>query len=139
MTGRDLTDLDVLRSYLAEASAFLEEEKRRLEGWRSSELARDERLTSEVLRPPAEGLPRLLEATRQLESWLPQLEDSFRAVREELDTLRQEHTQPGQILISRSAYEVGRDLIETTPLEPMAIKGHRDPEQVYELSGLRCL
>ncbi|HUW97061.1 MAG TPA: adenylate/guanylate cyclase domain-containing protein [Anaerolineae bacterium] len=50
----------------------------------------------------------------------------------------QEHAQPGQILISRAAYEMTRDLIETTPLEPIRIKGRRSPEQVYGLDGLRC-
>jgi adenylate cyclase len=110
MTGRDLAELDALHDYLAEVSAFLREEKRRLERWRSGELARDERLTSDALRPLAEDLPRLLEATTQVESWLPQLESSFGALRDELDTLRQEHTQLAAL------YDVGQVINSTLDL-----------------------
>jgi nitrate/nitrite-specific signal transduction histidine kinase len=48
---------------------------------------------ADVLEPLVEGVPRVLEATRDLESWLPELESSYRALREELDALRREHTQ----------------------------------------------
>jgi class 3 adenylate cyclase len=50
----------------------------------------------------------------------------------------QEQAQPGQVLISRSAYQMSGDLIETIALEPITVKGRGSPVHVYELVGLRC-
>ncbi len=103
-------ELNALHSYLAEVSAFFAEEKRRLEALRSGELTCDERLIPDVLGPLAEGVPGLLEATRDLESWLPELDSSFRALRDELDALRKEHTQLSAL------YDVGQVINSTLDL-----------------------
>ncbi|MFQ5613637.1 MAG: adenylate/guanylate cyclase domain-containing protein [Anaerolineae bacterium] len=49
----------------------------------------------------------------------------------------QENAQPGQILLSESAYEHVKDLVEANKLEPIQVKGRTAVEQVYELIGLK--
>lgn len=49
----------------------------------------------------------------------------------------QEHAQPGQILLSHSAYEGTKNLIEAVPLQSIQLKGRRSLEEVYELRGLK--
>jgi adenylate cyclase len=49
----------------------------------------------------------------------------------------EEHAQPGQILLSRAVYEMTQDLVDARALEPIMVKGHSRPEQVYELVGVR--
>jgi class 3 adenylate cyclase len=44
---------------------------------------------------------------------------------------------PGGVLISRSTYEQVRDQVEAKPLEPLHVKGRREPVQVYLVGGLR--
>jgi adenylate cyclase len=45
----------------------------------------------------------------------------------------EEHARPGEILLSRAVYETMEDLIVARALEPVMVKGHSRPEQVYEL------
>jgi adenylate cyclase len=49
----------------------------------------------------------------------------------------QEHAEPGQILLSQSAYERVRYLVEAIPLEPVQVKGRSTLEKVYELKELK--
>jgi hypothetical protein len=57
MTGNDLIELDALHGYLAGMSAFLAEEKSRLEGLGGGELSRDEPVIVDVRRPVVEVSP----------------------------------------------------------------------------------
>jgi class 3 adenylate cyclase len=44
---------------------------------------------------------------------------------------------PGGVLISKSTYEQVRDRVEAEPLEPLLVKGRREPVQVYLVRSLR--
>ncbi|HID62349.1 MAG TPA: adenylate/guanylate cyclase domain-containing protein [Anaerolineae bacterium] len=43
----------------------------------------------------------------------------------------------GQILISERTYQQARDIIEARPMEPIKVKGKKEPVTVYEVLGLR--
>ncbi len=45
--------------------------------------------------------------------------------------------EPGQILLSENTYNVVRGSIIATRLEPVQVKGKRDPQNIYELKGHR--
>ena len=49
----------------------------------------------------------------------------------------QEYAQPSQILLSQSAYERVKGLVQAVPLEAIQVRGRTALEKVYELQGLR--
>ncbi len=49
----------------------------------------------------------------------------------------EERAGPGQILISREAYQRVREWVEARPLPPMKLDGFQEPMEVYELLALR--
>jgi class 3 adenylate cyclase len=49
----------------------------------------------------------------------------------------QESAGTGQILISRQAFEKVANQVQVRPLEPLILKGKRQPVEVHELLGLR--
>jgi class 3 adenylate cyclase len=49
----------------------------------------------------------------------------------------QENSARGQIVISQTMYERVRDDIDASPLEPVQLKGKREPLAVYEVLGLK--
>jgi PAS domain S-box-containing protein len=49
----------------------------------------------------------------------------------------QESAAPGQILLSAALYEQVKEMVSVNPLPPLRVKGHAEPEEVYELWGLR--
>ncbi|MCZ7667572.1 MAG: adenylate/guanylate cyclase domain-containing protein [Chloroflexi bacterium] len=49
----------------------------------------------------------------------------------------QETAKPGQILLSSTAYDVVKDWVEVTALNPMRVKGRMALEQIYELHGVK--
>lgn len=49
----------------------------------------------------------------------------------------QGHAGPGQILLSAPAYELVRDRVEGRELGYIQVKGHSDPDLVYEVLGLK--
>ena len=49
----------------------------------------------------------------------------------------QENAGKSQIVISQTAYERVKDQIEVQPMEPMQVKGKREPIPVYQILGLK--
>jgi class 3 adenylate cyclase/tetratricopeptide (TPR) repeat protein len=48
----------------------------------------------------------------------------------------QQQAAPGEILIGRSTYRLARDAVRVEPLEPLTVKGKRDPVVAYRLREL---
>jgi adenylate cyclase len=63
----------------------------------------------------------------------------YTAIGDSVNTAKriQENSGLGQIVISQAAYERVKDAVEVAPLEPMQVKGKRDPLSVYEILGLK--
>jgi class 3 adenylate cyclase len=49
----------------------------------------------------------------------------------------QENAAPHQIIISREAFEAVSDAVAVNELEPILVKGERNPLQVFEVLGLK--
>jgi class 3 adenylate cyclase len=49
----------------------------------------------------------------------------------------QERAGGGQVLLSRSTYELVNDRVEVNALDPIQVKGRQATEQVYELRDVR--
>ena len=49
----------------------------------------------------------------------------------------QENARHDQILISQAAYDLVKDHVRVTALEPLLVKGHSTPEPVFEVLGLK--
>ncbi len=49
----------------------------------------------------------------------------------------QENAAPNQIIISRDTYEAVSDAVAVNALEPIRVKGKRDPLEVFEVIGLK--
>jgi PAS domain S-box-containing protein len=63
----------------------------------------------------------------------------YTAIGDSVNTTKrlQENSGRNQIVISGAAYERVRDFVEVQPMEPMTVKGKRDPIPVYEILGLK--
>ena len=63
----------------------------------------------------------------------------YTAIGDSVNTTKrlQENAGKNQIVISQVAYERVRDYINVVEMQPMIVKGKRDPIQVYEVLGLR--
>ncbi len=63
----------------------------------------------------------------------------YTAIGDSVNTTKrlQENAGKNQIVISQDAYERVKDKIEVRPMEPMSVKGKREPIPVYEVLGLR--
>ena len=46
--------------------------------------------------------------------------------------------QPGQILISKSTYELTKDFMRMKKLPPVQLKNISEPVEVYEVIGMKC-
>jgi hypothetical protein len=139
MKASDVQGLEVLHQYLVDVTEFLEIERSVLDRLLSYGAGGDRQSSTLASRldPLLERLPRMVEATRGIQGWLPEMESSITSLLEELDAQRREHAQPGQILLSEAAHERTKDIIEAVPLDPIKVKGRSSLEKVYELRGLR--
>jgi class 3 adenylate cyclase len=45
---------------------------------------------------------------------------------------------PGQILISKSTYELTRDFVKARKLPPVQMKNISRPVEIYEVIGMKC-
>lgn len=63
----------------------------------------------------------------------------YTAIGDSVNTAKrlQENSGRNQIVISGAAYERVRDFVEVQPMEPMTVKGKREPIPVYEILGLK--
>jgi adenylate cyclase len=63
----------------------------------------------------------------------------YTAIGDSVNTAKriQENAGHGQIVITETAYERIKDEIEAEPMEPMQVKGKRDPIPVYQVLGLK--
>jgi PAS domain S-box-containing protein len=63
----------------------------------------------------------------------------YTAIGDSVNTAKriQENAGKGQVVISQAAYERVQDRLEVEPMEPMQVKGKRDPVQVYQIVGLK--
>jgi PAS domain S-box-containing protein len=63
----------------------------------------------------------------------------YTAIGDSVNTAKriQENSGRGQIVISQAAYERVQGEVEVAPLEPMQVKGKREPLSVYEVLGLK--
>jgi adenylate cyclase len=105
MADSTVERLDALHRHLEEVTAFLQEEQASLEQSRDASLMGDGPNT--VL----DRWPRLLDAARRIESWLPELESSVGELVEELDAQRKEHAQLAAL------YDVSQVINSTLDLE----------------------
>jgi len=63
----------------------------------------------------------------------------YTAIGDSVNTAKriQEGAAPGQILISEPAYRQVHKAVEAQPLEPLALRGKRQPVKVYEISEIK--
>jgi adenylate cyclase len=63
----------------------------------------------------------------------------YTAIGDSINTAKriQENAVAGQILISAEAYACVKDQVRVRPVEPLHVKGKRQPVQVLEIVGLR--
>lgn len=62
----------------------------------------------------------------------------YTAIGDSVNTAKriQENSQPGQILLSQTAYQFVQGMVKVNPLDPVHAKGKREPIMVYEVIGL---
>ncbi len=94
MTENDTGKLYILNSYLADLAGFLEQEKAALEEMRTDwqgkdRVPADKDMTGVALK----RVTSMMEATRQVGDWLPQLEGSLNSLVAELDAQKKERDQ----------------------------------------------
>lgn len=63
----------------------------------------------------------------------------YTAIGDSVNTTKrlQENAGKNQIVISGQAYEFVKDSVNVAPMEPMIVKGKREPIQVYDVLGLK--
>ncbi len=63
----------------------------------------------------------------------------YTAIGDTINTAKriQENARAGQVLLSETAYEQVKDLVQVNVLEPMKVKGRVQPVQVFELVGMK--
>ena len=63
----------------------------------------------------------------------------YTAIGDSVNTAKriQENAGKSQIVISQAAYERVKDKIEVQPMEPMQVKGKKEPIPVYLVLGLK--
>ena len=63
----------------------------------------------------------------------------YTAIGDSVNTTKrlQENAGKNQIVISELAYERVKDFIDVIPMQPMIVKGKREPIPVYEITGLK--
>jgi class 3 adenylate cyclase len=63
----------------------------------------------------------------------------YTAIGDSVNTAKriQENSAPGQIVISKSAYDLVASQVEVRAIEPMSVKGKSQPLEVFELIGLK--
>ena len=94
MAENDVERLDTLNSYLASLADFLEQEKATLEELRIAWQRRDLLPAhEEAIDEPLKRVAPVMEATRRVGDWLPQLEDSLNQLVAELDAQKKERDQ----------------------------------------------
>jgi adenylate cyclase len=64
---------------------------------------------------------------------------NYTAIGDVINTAKriQEHAKPGHILISAQVYRQLADYVIARPVEPLSVKGKRQPVEVYELKGFK--
>jgi adenylate cyclase len=45
--------------------------------------------------------------------------------------------EPNQIIISESTYQLVKDAVEVNKLAPVRVKGRSQPEQIYQVIGIK--